>query len=299
MHASPAPITRNTRMPNLAQHQSNSFTKLLLIGDAKSGKTGSLVSLVKAGYKLRVLDFDNLLDILKYKILEECPDKINNVEFRTLRDKYKSSPMGMMIDGRPKAWIESLRMLNQWKYTDDEGNDVDLGNPAEWGSDCILIIDSLSRWCDAAYNFHEAIIPRGKSGDFDGRAVYGNAQDDVEKQLASLTSDTLATNVIVVAHGQYMDLPDGTKKIFPQGVGQKLSPKIPQYFPNYIRYKNRNGKREIQLESDSMIDLANTNPSKLSGKTLPIETGLAEFFASLRPGAEKVERPRAVTLKRI
>ena len=35
------------------------------------------------------------------------------------------------------------------------------------------------------------------------------------------------TNVIVIAHGTYLDLPDGTKKIFPQGVGQKLSPKIP------------------------------------------------------------------------
>ena len=43
-------------MPKLSDHQSNDFTKLLLIGDAKSGKTGSLVSLVKAGYKLRILD---------------------------------------------------------------------------------------------------------------------------------------------------------------------------------------------------------------------------------------------------
>ena len=61
-------------MPSLARHQSNSLTKLLLVGDAKSGKTGSLVSLVKAGYKLRILDFDNLLDVLKYMIIRECPE---------------------------------------------------------------------------------------------------------------------------------------------------------------------------------------------------------------------------------
>ena len=69
-------------MTSLAKHPSNDLVKLLLIGDAKSGKTGSLVSLVQAGYKLRILDFDNLLDILKYLILRDCPDKIDNVEVR-------------------------------------------------------------------------------------------------------------------------------------------------------------------------------------------------------------------------
>lgn len=289
-------------MTSLSNHQSNSFTKLLLIGDAKSGKTGSLVSLVNAGYKLRILDFDNLLDILKYKVLEECADRLDQIEFRSLRDNYKATPGGMVVDGKPKAWVESLKMLTNWKYVDPFGEEVDLGRPAEWGADTILVIDSLSRWCDAAYNFHESVIPVGKSGDYDGRAVYGNAQDDVEKQLASLTSSTFGTNVIVIAHGMYMDLPDGTKKIFPQGVGQKLSPKIPQYFPSYIRYKNQNNKRTIQLESDAMIDLANTRPSILS-KPLSIETGLAEFFAALRDQAAKpaatAVKPKSITLKRV
>ena len=57
-------------MPSLDQHQSNDFVKLLLIGDSKAGKTGSLISLVKAGYKLRILDLDNLLDVLKYFIMK-------------------------------------------------------------------------------------------------------------------------------------------------------------------------------------------------------------------------------------
>lgn len=291
-------------MPSLANHQSNSFTKLLLLGDAKSGKTGSLVSLVAAGYKLRILDLDNLLDILKYKILEECPDLIDNVEFFTIRDKYKAGSQGSVIDGSPKAWVTAIRMLDNWKYTDEEGTEVDLGKPATWGADTILVIDSLSRLCDNAYDFHESVIPKGKSGDYDGRAVYGNAQDDVEKVLAMLTSKGFATNLIVIAHGTYMDLPDGTKKIFPQGVGQKLSLKIPQYFPNYIRYRNKSGKRTIQVTSDSMIDLANTNPGKLSTE-LPIETGLATFFEALRGQASKEgkdqtpSRPTSLTLKRV
>ena len=134
-------------MPSLANHQSNQFTKLLLIGDAKSGKTGSLVSLVKAGYKLRILDFDNLLDILKFKAMEECPDKLDNVEFVTVRDNYKAGASGSQIDGKPKAWITAIKLLDNWKY-----DDTDLGRPADWGPDCILIVDSLSRLCDAAYD---------------------------------------------------------------------------------------------------------------------------------------------------
>lgn len=270
-------------MPSLANHQSNKFVKLLLLGDAKSGKTGSLVSLVKAGYKLRILDFDNLLDILSKLVLDQCPENIDNVEFRTLRDKRKSSPLGPVIDGSPTAFVAGLKMLDRWKYRDSEGREVDYGVPSKWGPGTILVIDSLSRFCDAAYDFREPLAVRGKGGEFDARAVYGDAQDAVENVLAMLTSDVFATNVIVIAHGTYMDLPDGTKKIFPQGVGQKLSPKIPQYFPSYIRYKNLAGKRTIQLRSDAIIDLALATPlSKDDDKTLPVETGLATLFEMLR-----------------
>lgn len=286
-------------MPSLSHHQSNDYVKLLLLGDAKSGKTGSLVSLVTAGYKLRILDFDNLLDILKYMILEQCPDKIENVEFRSLRDKRKATALGHVVDGQAKAFPDAIKMIDHWKYTSDDGELIDLGRPDAWGSDCILILDSLSRLCDAAWDFREPLVPKGKSGDYDVRALYGDTQDAVEAVLAHLTSPRFCTNVIVIAHGQYMELPDKTQKIFPQGVGQKLSPKIPQYFPNYVRYKNQNGKRTIQLNSDAMIDLANTNPTAFAGKSLPIETGLAEFFAALRNPAKPVAQAKPVhSLKR-
>lgn len=285
-------------MPSLAAHQSNDFVKLLLLGDAKSGKTGSLVSLVKAGYQLRVLDYDNLLDTLKFYLLaENDPALLDRVEFRTLRDKRKASPLGSIVDGQPKAFVDGMRMLDNWKY-----DDTDLGKPSDWGPDCILVLDSLSRFCDAAFDWAEPLVPAGRSGEKDLRAAYGMAQDAVENTLALLTSPNFRTNVIVICHGQYMELPGQTPKIFPQGVGQKLSPKIPQYFPNYIRYTNKGGKRTIQLKSDSLIDLANANPIALS-ESLPIETGLATFFEALRPApqvkAKSEPKPTKLTLRKI
>lgn len=265
-------------MPSLASHHSSTFVKLLYLGDSKAGKTTSLWSLAAAGYKLRILDFDNLLDTLALKVRQHAPGALDNIEYRSLRDAYKGSSTGTVIDGKPKAWLDSLRMLNQWKY-----DDVDWGVPAQWGPDCILVIDSLSRWCDSAYDFHESMTPSGKRGEGpDGRAVYGNSQDDVERQLANLTSPSFATNVIVVCHGQRYETPDGKVKIFPQGVGQKLSPKIPQYFPNYIRLTRKpDGKRIIQVEGDSFIDLATTRPDAMPTE-LDASDGLAKFFAVLR-----------------
>ncbi len=282
-------------MPSLADHHSSSLIKLLLLGDAKSGKTTALASLVAAGYRLRILDFDNLLDPLVGRLKALNPELLANVEYRSLRDRYKGTPAGVVIDGKPRAWIESLKMLNRWQY-----DDMDLGSPASWGPNCILVIDSLSRWCDAAYDFH-ADAAGSRS---DGRMIYGNAQDDVEKQLAGLTSPSFETNVIVICHGVYMDQPDKTTKIFPQGVGQKLSPKIPQYFPNYIRITKSGERRRLQLRSDPMIDLANTRPDLLTADLDP-DTGLAEFFAALKgqpvksQAASAAARPTTVTLKRV
>jgi hypothetical protein len=100
-------------MPNLKDHQSSQFTKLLLIGDSGSGKTGALTSLVGAGYKLRIWDFDNGLDPLVQHVRRTAVDKLGNIEYHTLRDRKKSSPIGPVIDGPPKAFITSLTAVRQ------------------------------------------------------------------------------------------------------------------------------------------------------------------------------------------
>jgi AAA domain len=277
-------------MPSLADHHSSSVTKLLLLGDAKSGKTTSLASLVGAGYKLRILDMDNLLDGLKERVMAECPEKAENVDFVTIRDKYKTGPLGPQIDGPAKAFIQAMKMLDHWKY-----DEVDLGKPKEWGDDTILVVDSLSRLIDSAYAYHKSIAIPGKSGEIDGRAVFYDAQRATEMALANLTSVNFVTNVIVICHGVYQELPDKTTKILPSGLGKALSPKIPSYFPVYIRYKNLAGKRTVQIETDAMIDLAMPKIGAFKDKSLPIDTGLATIFQTLHATPAK---PKSVTLRR-
>lgn len=300
-------------MPSLSQHQSNQFTKLLLCGDSGTGKTGALTSLVAAGYKLRILDFDNGLDVLKQFAMKECPENLDNIEFRTLRDKRKATDMGTTIDS-PTAFVQGLKMMDNWKYKYGE-EVIDLGNPSKWGPECILVIDSLSFMSDAAYNFREPLVPRSKDGKFDMRAVYGDSQDAVENVLATLTSEDFRTNVIVIAHIRYMDNPDGTKKGYPTSVGAALSPRIPTYFNTVAQcVTNPGGKRVIQTTATAMIDLKNPKPFEISG-TYPIASGLAQIFSKLRSETpqeapdgtasdaqvevkEEVVKPQALKLRR-
>jgi hypothetical protein len=246
------------------------------MGDSKSGKTGACAPLALKGYLLRILDFDNGLDALVQAIKLKNPKALDNVEFRTLRDKLKSSPTGTVVDGTATAFIEALRMLDNWKY-----DGVDLGPPAQWGKDCILIIDSLTFMADCAFRFREPLVPRSKDGKYDVRAVYKDAQDAVESVLALLTSETFRTNVIVISHVRYVDNPDGTKKGYPTAVGSALSPQIPRYFNSVALAQTIAGKRQIQTAPTAMIDLANPASFKML-PTLPIETGLATFFETLR-----------------
>lgn len=263
-------------MPTLKEHQSSEYTKLLLMGDSKSGKTGSLAALVPK-YKLRIIDMDNGLDALAQIIKRDNPTKLSNVEFRTLRDKFKSSPTGTVVDGMATAFIDSLKMLDHWKY-----DGVDLGPPAQWGPEAILVIDSLTFMADAAFRFREPLVPRSKDGKYDVRAVYKDAQDAVESVLALLTSESFRTNVIVISHVRYVDNPDGTKKGYPTAVGAALSPQIPRYFNSVaLAQTGPGGKRQIQTTATAMIDLANPAAFKML-PTLPIETGLATFFETLR-----------------
>ena len=263
-------------MTNLSNHQSSKFTKLLLMGDSKSGKTGALASLVKT-YDLRILDFDNGLDTLAQIVRRDNPDRLDKIEFITLRDKLRSSPTGTVCDGPATAFINGLKLLDHWKV-----DGIDLGVPAAWGPGAILVVDSLTFMSDAAFRFREPLTPKSREGKYDIRAVYKDSQDAIESVLALLTSESFKTNVIVISHVRYIDNPDGTKKGYPSAVGAALSPLIPRYFNSVaLAQTGPGGKRQIQTAATAMIDLANPASFKML-PTLPIETGLATFFETVR-----------------
>lgn len=227
---------------------------------------------MEAGYKLRVLDFDNGLDSLVIQVRQRCPDKLGNISFITLRDKIKGTSTGPMLDGIATAFTRAMQLLDRWK-----DGDVDLGKPSEWGDDTVLVIDSLTFMSEAAFNWATSMNPGAK----DKRQIYGAAQDAIEHAIALLTGESFRTNVILTSHIKFIDTPDGTTKGFPTAVGNALSPKIPAYFNNVALCETKGQgsamQRVIRTTSSGLVDVKSPASFKMA-QELPIATGLAEFF---------------------
>lgn len=259
-------------MAKLSDHHSGEITKLLYLGDTGTGKTGSLVSLVKAGYSLRILDLDNGLDVLKSYIMQECPERIGQVDYETRRDLYKASPMGPMVQGAPKAFVDSLKLMSKW--SDDS-------IPADWGAKTIFVMDSLTGLAKGAMEWAKGMNPGAK----DPRQWYSAAQQAVEQVLALLTSEPFKTNVIVIGHVQFIEQNDGTFRGYANTIGKALGPMIPTYFNTMVLARSKvigaEAKRTIVTAPTSMIDLKNPAPFKVD-KELPLGAGLATLFSQLK-----------------
>lgn len=260
-------------MVALSQHKSHSIVKLLYIGDSGTGKTGSLVSLVKAGYQLRILDMDAGLDSLVQFIKHECPEKIDAVDTEFRRDKYRSGAggVGPVMAGQPKAFVGALELLTKWS----DGSD-----PAGWGSGGIFVLDSLTAFSRAAFDWAKGMNPGAK----DPRQWYFMAQQAVENVIAMLTSDTFTCNVIVISHIQFKELADGTTKGYANSVGSALGPTLPKYFNNMVLAQTsgmgKSVRRTIATVPTGVIDLKTSAPFSVDA-TYPLESGLATLFERL------------------
>lgn len=255
-------------MPSLESREQNKYHKILYIGNSSTGKTGSLVSLVEAGYSLRILDFDNGIGTLAQFIKHRCPDKLRNVSYIPLRDKFKASAAGIVAAGAPVAFKNCLQSLEKW----DDGS-----IPSEWGPKTILVLDTLTTLSQAAYTWFDALNPGVK----DKRQVFYAAQQAIESVLMNLTAETFPVHVIVISHVTYNE--EETKG-YASALGKAMGPKIPRHFNNLILAESSgsgdNVKRVIRTSPTGVVDLKTEAPFKLT-KTLPLETGMATLFEIL------------------
>lgn len=264
-------------MPSLADHHGSHFVKLLYIGDSSTGKTGSLTSLVKAGYKIRILDFDNGVDTLAQYVRQECPDKITNVDYETVRDTYKSDAVrGPVVAGTPKAFTKGLELMTKW---------TDGSNPAEWGENTIFVLDSLSAFGKAAFAWAKAMNAMQAKPNPDARAMYFTAQQALEDTVTLLTSEHFRTNVIIISHVNYKEIVEGVTKGYANAIGTALGPVLPRYFNTLVMAESiGSGKmtqRKIKTVPTGIVDLKSPITFKLDAE-LPLATGMATLFEKLK-----------------
>lgn len=246
--------------------------RALVVGYSGAGKTGSLFSLLKAGYKIRMLDLDNNSDSLIQLCKEHAPELLDNLDIIRLRDKFRaSSNLGVEVSGQPKAYVDTMKYLNKW---DDDSV------PAQWGTDTILVLDTLTSLGRSSFHWARGMNPSAK----DGRQWYAQAGESIQSLLEMLTSPEITCHVLVLTHVDLVEMPDGTVQGFASALGKALGPKIPKVFPTMIAVEKKgtgsNVKRTIATAPTQLLDLKNPVPFKMSA-SYPIETGMADIFKVL------------------
>ena len=240
----------------------------LLLGDSGAGKTGSLISLIEAGYTLRIADCDNGVRILANFVRERCPDKAQNVIVERLGTKYKIKPTGAHAERAAGGLARFGKIIDKWQ--------------AECSPDDIVVIDSLTALgTDLCLNWSKSVNPGLK----DNRQHYFNAQEVVEPIVATLTHEDFPCHTLILTHIDYRDLSSDSKspnlKGFASSVGRALGDKIPRHFNEVFRYQVKGTgpgrKHVISSVSDALVSVKNTAPSRVKGE-YSIDTGLAEIF---------------------
>ena len=260
-------------MPTLASSLGDRPVKLMLIGASGTGKTGALTSLVKAGYTLRVLDFDNGLDALAFHVQDECPKRLDQIGYMSFRDRKTMTPMGPVVQGQAKAAVNGVKALDKWE---------DESKPSEWGLETVFVLDSLTHFGRAALDWAKGANPSFK----DPRLWYAPAQQLVMDVLAGLTDPSFRTHVIVITHIDYRELVQGEgEKGYPSSIGGAAGPKLASFFNTLLLCETSgtgtNLKRVIKTVPTPSIDVKNPAP-KLIQREYPIGDGLASIFKTLR-----------------
>lgn len=271
-------------MPKLGDHQSKTTTKMLFVGDSGAGKTGALASLAAAGYKLRIMDLDNGLDVLNNLLTDptsqyfkQNPKAAENVDFVTITDKMKNVN-GKLVPATATSWIRALKLLMDWV-----DGDIKLGPVTTWGKDDILVIDSLTMLSTAALNM--ILSMNGRLGQRPHQSDWGDGQQLVEGLLQMLYDEGVQCNVIVCCHITFLGEDGGPLRGYPNTLGKALPPKVGRYFNTALMARTTGQgtqqKRKILTNTSGIIELKNTAPMRVLPE-YDLSTGLAEYFKAVR-----------------
>lgn len=267
-------------MPTLDEDFETPPIKYLMLGDSGGGKTAALASLAKVGYKLKIHDFDNGLDILRDESV--LPKEFrHNVDYMTLTDKFTGGAMGA-IPSAPEAFKKAMSSLNTWD-----------GGIQKWGPEVVYVCDSLTMMGDSALRYVLFMNQRLQPNVSPWQSDWGEAMKKQEEYLQMLYSSRIRCNVAINCHvkmlGDFEKDDKGHKeevnlKGYPLALGRQLPPKVGRYFNNvfYIRSvgSGASTKRTIFTDSRPEVELKNSRPSKIKAR-YPVETGLADIFEAI------------------
>jgi hypothetical protein len=260
--------------------------RILLVGDSGTGKTGSLLPLLQAGYDIHLADFDSGADFLRLR----APGLKGALRVKTFTDKF--TRIGDSLTCRePMAVSQFYKALERW----DEHGAI-----SKWPPTTIFVLDSLSFFSRAeAYRYQKLNNKLGK--EIEARE-YGPIQQSVMRFLDTLLTDDIKASIIINTHLDYREVREGTLlnvgmmergtgpeqvrpsetdlKALPLAFGAKLGGQIGRYFNFMLQTKTRvigkSVKRYFLTQPDGIVDAKCPIPD--IPRELDFEPGLATLF---------------------
>lgn len=225
---------------------------ILLMGDAGTGKTHSIGTLVDSGIEVFYLSIEQGIESLfgywtdagkpipanlhwhkiappraSFKELADSALKVNTLSYESL---------GKMVDLNRHTHNLFIKVNEAFFDFPDDRTGQKFGSVDTWGPDRAIVVDGLTGLSRAAMSLTVGGKPIRNPGD------YGIAQGQLEGFLRLICDHCRCWFVLLAHVEKEIDPVVGGMKITVATIGQKLPPLIPPMFSDVI-YAVRDGKR--------------------------------------------------------
>lgn len=251
--------------------------KILLMGEAGTGKTHAIRTLCATGIKPYVVALEPGFDVLSnvpveslgwryipqhaegWQTLIDEADKVSRNSYAVLQ-AARDPGLALGKFPRYRNFLSALA-----KFT-DERTGTELGCVDDWGTNRCLVIDNLSEVCKAM--MEDTIGAKSVPA----QNEWMIAQNNLENFVRQLVTATRCW-VVVIAHlDKLVDEIQGGQRIMMQSLGKALSPKLPQLFSDVVMAKREGTKFTWSTAEPSAI---------LKSRNLPIAQALQPDFAQI------------------
>src|ERR1700735_66319 len=287
--------------------------KPIVIGESGSGKTGMLAALVCAGYRLRIIDTDKGITILrsllthsKYPYAAYCKDHGIDVgkavQFAHIDTPMKLGTTTHKVNGRDKtetilsprngnAWGNIVKAMEKWPDEEDSGK----AHIENWDENWVFVLDTLTT--TAFYSFYFLQELNGHLGSREDGNEYrrdiGGAQTQLRRLLEFIGNSSVRCDCIINSHVRRIDIRRGFSenpaaraeaqatpdpKGFPSAIGNALSPQIGIRFNDLFVVEQTGSGNNVRREI-STIPVSNTSAKTSAAfeSRYDVRTGMAEI----------------------
>jgi hypothetical protein len=271
---------------------------VMLMGPSGTGKTFSLASLTKTGLEVFVLFVEPGVETLVGAYVDPKPEgqglddlppnlhwhflKPQAKSLKSLSDtaeavgKFDQSTLAKMKDndrGKHNQTVALYSVLNNFV---DQRTGESFGPVDNWGTDRVLVIDSLSALGDIMWDMVVGAKPLRDKPD------YQLVQTNLTNLIQKLTDGCLVNFVLIAHVDRMVDDVMGGVKLMPVTPGQAMKGTLPQRFSDVIL--------TARMGKDFYWDTAN-GQADLKTRNLKIESKLPPDFG---PIVEKWRKRKAI-----